>query len=444
MKKIILILIGSVVVFNAIAQSLDNDDRKVQSTKYRRSSIYTLMLDDAGLVKADTIKKCFMMAPIPDKFNDHTLPIRSFNPKDYPVTEEERLSKKTGIGKAIGKSILSYTTGGLVDTTGVADLPIVIQNFLNANDIAKQLVAKWFNRDENGYFNMNLVAERGQYDATEMQAGIAKSTVRGTSLLADAGEELIGNTFVVVTRFNYVSKEEIMAAAKRGFSILQDYGGSFGKTVGKAGNTIADVAAKGYVIQASSYLYKLRWNDSIASVFYEKYWMDSTYNSPELKFAFDTVTLFKLELVGFDKAWADLQSTVFTKKSEEELIRIATIKAVDAVIAKLQKEHDVFKTKTPLYTADPLTAKIGLKEGLEFGDKYEVLEQTIDDLGKTQYVRKGVIRVDNKIWDNRYMAGEEQQADSTATSTDVQQALDRTYFKGGSKFYPGMLIRQIK
>jgi hypothetical protein len=397
------------------------------------------MLDDAGLVKADTIKRSFEASPIPDKFNNHNLEIRSFVPSDYPLSAEEKLSK-SNMGKTFGKALLSQTTGGLVDTTDVKDLPLIIDKFFETNDIAKRMVATWFNRDENGYFNMDLVAKRGQYNASEMQAGLAKATVRGQTLLADAGEELIGNTFVVVSRFNYVSKEEIMGAAKRGLSLLQEYGGQYAQIAAKVGSLAADVASKGYVIQASSYLYKLTWNDSIAGVFYQDYWIDSTYTSPEKKVAFENSDLFKLELVGFDKAWADLQSTIFTQKSEDELIRIATVKAIDAVIAKLQKEHDVFKTKTPLYSVDPLAAKIGLKEGLEKGDKYEVLEQYIDDDGRTRYDRKGVIKVDKEIWDNRYMAAEEREAGGEAGEDFV----DVTYFKGGGKYYPGLLIRQIK
>ncbi|MCB8965152.1 MAG: hypothetical protein H6536_08990 [Bacteroidales bacterium] len=436
--------IGLLVTTGLAAQDIpQKDDKKLQSINYRRSSIYTIMLDDAGLVKADTIKRSFEGAPIPDKFNDHTLPIRTFSPKDYALSAEEKLSKQDNLGRTIGKSLVTYTSGGLVDTTDTKDLPLIIQKFFTKNRIPQQLVAKWYGRDSAGMFNMDLIAERGQYDATEMQASIAKASVRGNALLADAGQELISNTFVVVTRFKYIPKEEVMAAAKRGLSLLKEYGGQLAQTVAEVGSLAADVASKGYVIQANSYLYKLKWNDSITSVFYEELWNDSYSNSPDRAAAFDSTNLFQLELVGFDKAWADVQSTVFTKKTEDELVRIATIKAVDAVIAKLQRAHDVFKTKTPLYSTNPLSAKIGLKEGLQKGDKYEVLEQTADDLGKTKYVRRGVIRVDNPIWDNRYMAGEEQAADSTKTSN--VPTIDATIFKGiSTKYYPGMLIRQIK
>ena len=84
------------------------------------------------------------------------------------------------------------------------------------------------------------------------------------------------------------------------------------------------------------------------------------------------------------------------KRTEEQIIALSTTRNVDAVFAKLQKKHDVFKPKVPLLTGNPITAKIGMKEGLEGGDKYEVLEQSADAEGKITYKRKGVISVDKK------------------------------------------------
>ncbi|MEO8934737.1 MAG: hypothetical protein ABI295_10565, partial [Xanthomarina sp.] len=150
--------------------------------------------------------------------------------------------------------------------------------------------------------------------------------------------------------------------------------------------------------------------------------------------AFDESDIFTLEYIGMESAWADLQSTKFTEKSEEDLITVATLKASDAVIAKLQRSYEVFRTKTPLLSGDPLSAKIGLKEGVEKGDKYEVLEQVINKKGQTEYKRQGVIKVDkNLIWDNRFMATEENESE-----------LEYTTFNGPkNKYYSGMLIRQI-
>ena len=107
---------------------------------------------------------------------------------------------------------------------------------------------------------------------------------------------------------------------------------------------------------------------------------------------------------------------------------------MDAVIAKLQKKYEDFRTKTPLYSIDPLAAKIGLKEGLEDGDKYQVLEQAVDANGKTVYNKIGVLKVNGKqIWDNRYMA-----------TGDSVKATDKTLFSkvSGKDLYPGLLIKQ--
>ena len=84
-----------------------------------------------------------------------------------------------------------------------------------------------------------------------------------------------------------------------------------------------------------------------------------------------------------------------------------------------------------------------MKEGLEKGDKYEVLEQSTDAEGKISYKRKGVITVEKgKIMDNRYAAGEEP-LDEEGNPIAPENTLEFTTFKGGKGYYPGMLIRQI-
>ena len=82
----------------------------------------------------------------------------------------------------------------------------------------------------------------------------------------------------------------------------------------------------------------------------------------------------------------------------------------------------------------PLRAKIGLKEGIEGGDKFEVLEIIKEENGQTRYERRGVITVDSrKIWDNRFDATDDSNSDK-----------NYTYFRGVGDYYPGMLLRQIK
>jgi hypothetical protein len=147
--------------------------------------------------------------------------------------------------------------------------------------------------------------------------------------------------------------------------------------------------------------------------------------------------LFQMEFVGSQKATTLVTFSLKEKRTEEQIIKLSVTRNIDKVFAKLQKNYDVFKPKVPLYTGEPITAKIGLKEGLEGGDKFEVLEPVLDQKsGKIEYKNIGTIKVDgDKIWDNNSVLGDEPVVDG---------AIDRTTFKGGKKFYSGLLIRQIK
>lgn len=93
---------------------------------------------------------------------------------------------------------------------------------------------------------------------------------------------------------------------------------------------------------------------------------------------------------------------------------------------------------TPLISVSPLKAYIGLKEGVTEKSRFEVLEAELSKEGKMTYKRVGVIQPkENLIWDNRYMASEEQAYGSDFGFTTFRKV-------SGGDFYPGMLIREIK
>ncbi len=411
MKKAIILPLFVLIGLQAFAQAPEGQ----MNVKYRRSSLYTLMVDSPGLPYAEEIKKNFSNSPIPDKFNDHNLDGRVLNPGDIN---------------------LEANTAGTQPVNVSIDDP-------RLNDIAKQLVSKWFNRSAKGGFNMELIKQRGSYDASAMDVATAKASKRGLDMLADAGEELIGKTFVLINEFKYVSKEEVAKKASGWLSVAGALGDAVGvsnaSTYTTALSAGATVAGKGYVVKTTAHLYQLVWDEATANAFYNEYWADDKTITPAKKKAFDDANIFKLKYIGSDNSWADVQSSVFTSKSEEQLVERATVKAVDAVIVKLQKNHDEFKTKTPLYSGEPICAKIGMKEGVSEKSKFDVLEQQMDpETGKTSYVVVGQVKVDTKypIWDNRYGAEEE----------NPGSTVDRTYFKkvSGKDFYPGMLLVQKK
>ena len=227
MKKIVLIalFICSMSMLVIPAQTPQGD------IQYRRSSLYSMMVSHQTENLSKEIEKVFLQIPIPDKFNNHDLAVKVVTTSEKTVNEE------------------------------------TISSFLHQNQVARRVVARWFNRDpKTGECDMSLVAERGLYNASMTDIELAKMSHRGYSLLADAGEDLINNTFVIVNDIKYVDKSK---GAKVGGAVvggvLSFVGSLFG--LGDLGDLVADgvnaliSSVKGFGVTVTSYLYRMEWND---------------------------------------------------------------------------------------------------------------------------------------------------------------------------------------
>lgn len=436
-------LVTSVATF---AQS----DKDLKDIKYRRSSLHTILIESDAFPRKDQVISAYNNAPFPDKYDNHNIGEKSIDPNKYAVSKEEREAsgqKQSKLG-SIGKGLMSEATAGIVDSTE-ADMPLIIGKYFKQNKTANKLVGKWFNRQADGSFDTNLIGERGLINASFLDIKTAEASNVGNALITTAGEELINNTFVVVSKMIFVENEPV-ARVIRDLAIetaTANISVEFLRTKAiNLANKGYDIAKVGYSVWTTSYLYKLKWDDSINNTFYSDFWLDKTtagsLPSNERKLNFDNSDLFQLEYIGSEKSSNLVTFSLKEKRTEDQIIDLSVTRNIDNVYAKLQKKYDVFKTKVPLYSGSPLTAKIGMKEGLEGGEKFEVLEAVMDPkTGIVDYKKKGTIKVDKKlIWDNRYNDGQAMNIDSDAES---KLAIDVTTFEGGDKFYSGMLIRQI-
>jgi len=430
MKKTIITLSLFVIGMSASAQE------KPVDVKYRRSSLHTMVVESEKFPQKDVVIKAFNTAPFPDKYNDHQIAQKSFNPANYTLTAEEKAKIYSSASKT-GK-LLAAAADLKTDSIN-KELPVRIQKYLAKEKIANKLVAKWFNRQADGSFDCNLVADRGVFNASFLETKTAQASSEGQALLKTAGFELIDNTFVVVNKFNFIENEPVARAARDAAKAAASKLAMGQDLAMKAADKAYDKAKEGYSIWATSYLYKLVWNETVSNTFYTDFYMEKGSVDAKKKEAFDKSDMFKLEFVGDEEASALVTFSLKEKRTEEQIIALSTVRIVDNVYAKLQKKYDVFKTKTPLFTGNPITAKIGTKEGLEGGEKFDVLEQVIDEkTGVASYKSIGTIKVEkDAIWDNSYNADDE-------ASTEKKPAIDRTTFSGGKKFYPGLLIKQIK
>lgn len=381
--------------------------------KYRRSSIYSLMISHEDQKFASEIKDAFVKIPVPDKFNDHELSVKILS-----------LDKKL--------------KGASSDKEN-SD----ISSFLDRNKIASRLVAKWFNRDVNtGTCNMELVKERGLYNATEYDRILSEKSARSTALLMDAGEDLIGNTFVLVNDIRYVDKSKAGTAVGMGLRILGALAGAatgnsdfadMGDSYGSLAETL-----KGFKVKINTFLYKLEWDEATSAVFYKEQYTSTPDIVKKEEFE-DGRGKYRLKYVGKVESSGSTTSFMGIKLDEPvEMVRKACQRALDENVASLQHEFEEFRTKSPLVSAQPITAYVGMKEGVTKNSKFEVLEIIEKEGGAREYKRVGVIKpVDGLIWDNRYMSEEEGSASATLGCTTFKKV-------SGGDFFPGMLIREIK
>ena len=403
--KIRNIAIGLVVSIAISVQAQETD------ANYRRSSIYSVLVNHTDQQFASEIKEAFLQIPVPDKFNDHNLSVKVLN-----------LDKK------------------LSGASSEKENPLITE-FLNNNKVASRLVGRWFNRDFfTGQCNMELVKERGLYNATEFDKQLASRSARGMAMLQDAGEDLIGNTFVLVNDIRYVDKNK---GVKTASSILKVFGSIAaaytGTNIDDLTDNIGDMVEtiKGFKVKINTFLYKLEWSDDIATQFYQDQY--GAVPDPTKKANFDAARgNYKLKYVG--KVESSGGTTSFLGINEDQpvvMVRKACQRAIDENVVDLQRNYEEFRTKSPLVSVEPITAFVGMKEGVTAKSKFEVLEVVELENGKHKYNRVGVIQpIENLIWDNRFMAVEEGAQGATLGFTTFRKV-------SGKDFSKGMLIREM-
>lgn len=402
-KKLILSIIAVIMPISLFAQRNSKD---IDET-YRRSSLYSLLVNHKGREFYEEINDCFHQIPTPDAYNDHNLSVRAV------YTDSKKL--KSGRDNEVDD----------------------ITSFLNRNKIASRLVGKWFDYNPyTGDMDMDIVQQRGLYGATEMQRAKAAISARGSdAVLADAGEDLIGNTFVLVNDISYIDKSKGSAVLG---ALIQVAGAVAAASTGnndwnKIGKDYGDIAAsfKGFKVRIRTYLYQLVWDEETQANVYNLAW-----NNREV---FEGMRdKFKLKYIGYQESSGSTTSFLGIREDQPELmVRKACQRALDENIADLQKNFPVFQVKSPL-DVETMEAKVGMKEGITEKSLFEVLERVKTSEDKIVYKKVGEVKpVKNLIWDNRYMAEEEMAQGATLGCTTFKKV-------NGSDFTPGCLIRQIK
>ena len=374
--------------------------------KYHKGSMYSIMLKHDNQEYCEEMVDVFEKIPIQDNFYEFNLSKRVFK---AGVLEES-------------------------DTTKANNQKPHIDILLRDNAIGRRLVAKWFNQDKAGTFNPNQILEKGYYNvnASDIQTAIySHKTQEG--VIYDAGEDLIGNTYVLGNDIQYGDKRRNKEKRMSGAIALSAI-----PFVGMVAMPVAGILTNdysGFNVTVTSYLYRLNWTKEISDGFYNAYYTATPDANKKEAFK-NQKSLFTVSYIGSQTVHSQ-NSNFKGVNDRESQIRLVCTRAIDKAIAQLQKKHPEFRVRTPLLSTSPITAHIGIREDVTDDSRFEVLEVGETSDGRTTYKRVAVIKPKKgKIWDNRYMAEFEEQKNGILKSTEFELV-------SGSISQTACLIREI-
>ena len=430
------------VAFLLVVLGVQAQTSTEEELKYHRNSLATVLVYHPEDTFGINIYNAFNELPVPDKYDDHTIP-------NVRVIYNNKISGVVRNSSGFHKA----TYGHILTASEIQNNALKMEKVLNEAQMGKQMVAKWFGLNgstvSDAYFNTELVQERGQYNASDVDVAVALQTVRGLATLSDAGEELLGQTFVLVNDITYVTAEQEAQAAKIAMGVIGGLldaftGGNSGRQLAQTAGQIAD-SFTGFKVKTHSYLFQLVWDDEVAATFYQFHYTGVPDSAKVQAFLNDRNT-YRLKYVAHEYEF-DKKSVLKGKYTRAELVRTICARSMDKNIVALAKQYEDFKVKTPVYSVLKnsngktygYAAKIGKKEGITEGSKFQVVERVQDtNTGKSTYKYIATVKAKKGyIWDNRYNAVKEQGEGASLPYTTFTKV-------SGGEILPGMLLIEGK
>lgn len=261
-----------------------------------------------------------------------------------------------------------------------------LSKYMNDQQVGRQVISKWYARQEDGTMNMDLIFDRGMFNATDAAYIKAQSTKLGNAVLQDYGNRLIGRSYVLV--LDYQSIQTMKEAKMSGM--------------------------KGWKSTVTGYLFKIKYNEETQNAVYDAwiYPEDSPAVKAEKNKKFEQIQVpveFVTKTTVYVTASQPAEGTqlgrLMKQKTEDELLSEMVQKGYDESLYFLEKNHEDFMVKTTIYQVRPIRAKIGKKEGLKCDNRYFAYEYVYDEKTNTSKPKfRGVIRATSSIVDNRQVA----------------------------------------
>lgn len=380
------------------SRPLSRSEYSREMDDYHRSSLCIVLLTHRGKQYAEDIERIFNNYPVPARYDNHNVEsVRVINVGSENVNEN------------------------------------TVTRLLRRHNIAHKIVEQWFNHNpETGHMNMDLVHNRGGYNAMNSDVLRAMSTNRGTSVLTDEGIELLSNTYVLVADLDYFDRHRnfkrgamalaILGGVVDGMAQYSAYQAQYQYNMGNysaASNNIQSARnlsqsaqniystarnvdnMGGFSVKMKAFLYRLHWSDYETSQLFGSMWVDANTPSHEVterrqRFANNT---YLLDYVG--KYQAKSGKTMLNRwNSPDEVIKDVCFRSVNQGITALARKFPEFRPKAPFrYENGMIYSHIGTKEDVSVGTRYEIVERQRDGKGRIKWKRVGEIVARNP-WRN--------------------------------------------
>ena len=389
--KIVILSILTLVVLShqkSYGQNVVKEGGKVNSTAsdmdYNRNAMTLILLSSPGESHATELQNVFPKIKVPGKFDDNTL-----------------------------KTQVIVNNGSGSSTDGMA-------NMLYNYKIGNGIIAKWYNRQADGSFNVEEIGRRGLYNAKDLDILTANAKKVGQATLKDSGEKLLANSFVMVMSYSGILTSE------------ENYNKS--KTPSDQRNS------QGWVGYYTAYLFKLNLDEAKLASFYNDLWVnkeDDSKTKAERAAKFDAASFpfsYVMSATGYinaEQLKPGTSASIFTvQKSDDQLFEELVEKGVEKAEYDIATKQVSFQVKANVFKTNPISSKIGDKEGLMVDDRYFVFENQQNRHGEVSQVRKAVVRVSNKI------------AHNTTYASGNSKELSEFFQVGGQKVEEGMSLKQ--
>ncbi len=218
-----------------------------------------------------------------------------------------------------------------------------LSDWLKEEDIGRAIISYIFNRKNDGQMNDSIIRKRGLYASTSVQAMEADATILGRSvMLQDFGYEMLNNNYVLFILKNndgFVRDEAILYHLNLPDDFLNENG-----------------LSRAWILPSDDDFIKKQKNDY--------------YNS--IKYEFKEIA----------------------KVKADDLVLLEGEDIYDKIMRKLENKVPEFAPQTPVFTTNPIKARIGTKENLKKLSRYDSYKY-VARKGGVKSVKTATLRTTN-------------------------------------------------